>query len=102
VISEGGKNPRWDKVFFMPVDSMGDDILVSCYDEDRITNDLVGSVTIPMYSLCRAGGIRDWFDIIYKKKVSGKVYIESLYKPPGDQGPKKTDGGLGSQLFSNF
>ena len=86
----------------MPVDSMGDDILVSCYDEDRITNDLVGSVTIPMYSLCRAGGIRDWFDIIYKKKVSGKVYIESLYKPPGDQGPKKTDGGLGSQLFSNF
>ncbi len=92
----------WDKVFFIPVDSMGDDILVSCFDEDRLTNDLVGSVTIPMYSLCRAGGIREWFDIFYKKKVSGKVYLETNYKPPGETVRKKNDGKLGGQLFSNF
>lgn len=102
VILEGGKNPVFDKVFFIPVDSMGDEILVSCYDEDRLTNDLVGSVSIPMYSLCRAGGIRDWFDILYKKRVSGKVFLESIYKPPGDTTSKKNDGGLGVQLFSNF
>ena len=24
VVSEGGKNPVWNKVFFIPVESMGD------------------------------------------------------------------------------
>jgi len=63
---------------------MGDEFIMSCFDEDRYTNDLVGSTTIPMYSLCRAGGVHTWFDIMYKKKISGKIYIDSIYKPPGE------------------
>jgi Ca2+-dependent lipid-binding protein len=75
VVSEGGKNPVWNKVFFIPVSSMGDELTLTCYDEDKLSNDVVGEVQIPMYSLCRNGGVRDWFDIIYKKKTSGKILI---------------------------
>jgi Ca2+-dependent lipid-binding protein len=63
---------------------MGDELTITCYDQDKLSNDLVGSVQLPMYTLCRNGGVRDWFDIMYKKKPSGKVYIESSYKPPAD------------------
>jgi Ca2+-dependent lipid-binding protein len=90
----------WNKVFFIPVSSMGDELTLTCYDEDKLSNDVVGEVQIPMYSLCRNGGVRDWFDIIYKKKTSGKILIESNYKPPGDA--IKNDGRGSSSLFSNL
>ena len=98
VVSEGGKNPVWNKVFFIPVESMGDQVIITCFDEDKLSNDLVGTVQIPMYTMCRNGGVKDWFDIIYKNKTSGRIYIESNYKPPGEA--VKKDGA--SSLFSNF
>jgi len=50
--SGSGKHPIWNETFIIKVDSMDDNILFSCYDEDFLTNDLVGEATISIASLC--------------------------------------------------
>jgi Ca2+-dependent lipid-binding protein len=41
--NEGGNNPVWNESFDIPIQSMGDFLEIAIYDEDSLTNDLVGS-----------------------------------------------------------
>jgi Ca2+-dependent lipid-binding protein len=42
VLREAGQNPQWNESFVIPVMSMDEEILIACYDEDLISDDLVG------------------------------------------------------------
>lgn len=42
-IQEGGKCPVWNEVLQIPILGHGDDLKITCFDEDMIVDDLVGS-----------------------------------------------------------
>jgi len=42
-MNEAGKNPVWNENFDIPIQSMGDFLEISIFDEDNLTNDFVGS-----------------------------------------------------------
>ena len=44
-------------------------------DEDTVSNDTVGEVSIKVAGLCIKGGLDDWFSIKYKGKEAGKVHL---------------------------
>jgi Ca2+-dependent lipid-binding protein len=41
--NEAGKNPVWNESFDIPIQSMGDFLEITIFDEDNLTNDFVGS-----------------------------------------------------------
>ncbi|KAI0221324.1 Extended synaptotagmin-3 [Massospora cicadina] len=47
IIAKGGKNPVWNESFYFTV-SAGDEVEVEVYDYDKIKDDLIGSVKIPL------------------------------------------------------
>jgi Ca2+-dependent lipid-binding protein len=42
-MNEAGKNPVWNESFDIPIQSMGDFLEISIFDEDNLTNDFIGS-----------------------------------------------------------
>jgi len=42
VLREAGLKPQWNESFVIPIISLQEDILISCYDQDLIIDDLVG------------------------------------------------------------
>ena len=42
VAEDGHKNPLWNESFEIPIDSLDDEIKISCYDQDSYSNDLNG------------------------------------------------------------
>ena len=43
---EGGVNPKWEEKLEISLESLQDKITISCYDEDALSNDLVGEHTV--------------------------------------------------------
>lgn len=82
VMKNAGKAPIWNEYFELSVYSMGEQLKVTIYDDDGRTKDLVGSDDIPTYVLCRQRGISEWFNLYYKGKIAGQIYLESKYEPP--------------------
>ena len=41
--NEAGKNPVWNESFYIPIQSMGDVLEISIFDEDNLSNDIIGS-----------------------------------------------------------
>ncbi len=71
VQKNAGKLPRWNETFDINVQYQGDDVHLEVLDEDITKNDVVGSSTFKMSSLCVNQGIDTWFDIQYKGKKAG-------------------------------
>ena len=42
VKEEGGKTPVWNQTLEIPLESLLDTIKFACYDQDSLTNDLIG------------------------------------------------------------
>jgi Ca2+-dependent lipid-binding protein len=42
VLREAGLKPQWNESFVIPIISLQEDILISCFDQDLISDDLVG------------------------------------------------------------
>lgn len=42
VLDDAGKNPVWNQTIEIPLDSIKDEIKVTCYDEDFIMDSFVG------------------------------------------------------------
>ena len=51
-IQEGGKNPVWNEAFVIPISSMDDELKITCFDEDLLVDDLVGSKVFKASELC--------------------------------------------------
>lgn len=43
---DAGKQPIWREAFDMQVKSLADHIIINCFDEDVITDDLIGRATV--------------------------------------------------------
>lgn len=42
-LQEAGKNPIWNEILAIPIYSMDEEFKITCYDEDLLMDDLVGS-----------------------------------------------------------
>lgn len=79
-----GKHPVWsNEVANIDVKYVGDDMVLSVFDEDVTTSDIVGSATIKLSALCLPGGMDDWFEIQYRGKKAGMVHLRGEWHPSG-------------------
>ena len=80
-------NPVWNKTINFPVLSMGDTVLISCVNADKFgqPKSVIGEAEVPMYTLCRQGGIKDWFGLNYKGKHAGTILLDTAYTPPPEK-----------------
>jgi Ca2+-dependent lipid-binding protein len=53
VHEDGGKNPEWNESFDIPIQSLSDQVRITCYDEDTLSNDLVATQSFAMEDLCK-------------------------------------------------
>ena len=81
VKQNAGKKPHWDESFDIDVKYIGDDLMLTVYDEDVTSSDLVADTTIKLSALCCNGGIDDWFGVQYKGKSAGKIHLKSQWTP---------------------
>jgi Ca2+-dependent lipid-binding protein len=47
-IQEGGKNPVWNQILEIPIESLSDELTIFCYDEDSVVHDVVGECKYPV------------------------------------------------------
>ena len=80
VIEEGHKNPLWNETFEIPIESLQDQLTISCYDQDSLSNDLIGELILPISQLCSVH--EQWVDLQYKGKKAAEILISSNYTPP--------------------
>ncbi len=85
VISEGGKNPQWNESFDIEIKSLQDEIKFTVYDEDSMTNDLVGERLFKVRSICQAALTQRTIPLIYQGKRSGDVSIETSFVPEAER-----------------
>jgi len=59
VAIEGGEQPCWNSSLRFPVKSMGDFLKITFHESDKKGRSIgvIGEADIPIYSLCRQGGI---------------------------------------------
>ncbi len=70
----------WNETFEISVESLNDYIKISCFDEDSLSNDLVGEVEIIVSQLCPK--FDDWLILEYKGERSAEILISAKYTPP--------------------
>jgi Ca2+-dependent lipid-binding protein len=66
VIDEGGQNPIWNQTFDIPIYNNDKKLVISCYDEDYLINDNVGSMTLDVTNLCDEVGHREWVKLMFE------------------------------------
>jgi Ca2+-dependent lipid-binding protein len=87
VLEEAGKNAVWNQTFELHIESLEDQVKFICYDEDALTNDLVGELALPVNQLCRP--LNQWFDMTYKGGKSAQIHISTKYTPPMEDWPNE-------------
>lgn len=53
VDNDGGQLPSWNNTIAIPVYSLEEDLKITCFDEDLITDDLVGTALIKVGKLVK-------------------------------------------------
>ena len=72
--------PVWNETFeISPIESLQDVITITCYDQDSLTNDLVGEAKI---TVSQAIGQLQEHTLNFQGKMAGEVFIEGIYTPP--------------------
>ena len=74
----------WNETFNIPVESMAEEVKLTCLDEDLMTNDLVGQTAVTMSTLC-TGAVRKWIPLFYKSQVSAELLVDTIYTPPYEE-----------------
>jgi Ca2+-dependent lipid-binding protein len=80
VIDQGGKEPVWNEMLEIPLESLQDTIKIGCYDQDPFTNDLVGEISVPVSTF--SSPYSGWMTLEYKGKRSAEILLQSEYLPP--------------------
>ena len=73
----------WDEKLDFVIDSLSDLFTITCFDEDNLTNDLVGStqVSIPMLTAVEFN-FDQWIVLYYQGKIAGNLKLSCSYAPP--------------------
>ena len=80
VVEDGHKNPLWNETFEIAIESLQDELKISCYDQDSLSNDLIGELSVPLSKLCSVN--EQWLNLDYKGKKAAEIMISSNYTPP--------------------
>jgi Ca2+-dependent lipid-binding protein len=75
----------WNQTFELHIESLDDKLKIICYDEDALTNDLVGEAILSLRLLCKE--LNDWIPLKYQGKKSAEIHISTKYKPPMEEWP---------------
>lgn len=81
---DGGFAPAWDgQEILIPIRSINEVITIRCLDEDLLSNDLVGEVTLKVRDLYppTKGGLggephQDWVSLEYKGQIAALILLE--------------------------
>jgi Ca2+-dependent lipid-binding protein len=65
VISEGGQRPVWNDTFVLEVRRMSDRLLLTCLDEDFLSDDIVGSTSLFVQHLCTQQTTKQWLPVTF-------------------------------------
>ena len=85
VLDGKGKTPVWNQNFTLSVRNVSDDLKVVVYDKDNFSSDEVGGSVVRIGEIISAGAVGVWFEIFYKNKSAGKIFLKALdWKPAGD------------------
>ena len=71
VQKSAGKDPQWHETLDLDVKYIGDDLLFEVIDKEMVNDDMIGSASIKISSLCANGGIDEWWTIMFKGKSAG-------------------------------
>lgn len=68
----GGKAPKWNDTLQFELENE-DTIDIAVYDEDTVTDDLVGETTLFLDEIKKRKSYDEWVKISYKGKEAGQV-----------------------------
>ena len=52
---------------------------LACYADDAKEPELIGDCTVSIDDVLKKGEVDEWYDILYKEKYSGEVYLELTF-----------------------
>lgn len=81
VLTDAGRHPQWDETLTIIINSPEDEITITCYDEDMMLNDIVGTVTLKAKSLCTVFPTTQKLDLFFDDEKGCELFIETKYTP---------------------
>lgn len=57
----------------------GKSMRLACYADDAKEPELIGDCTVSIDDVLKKGEVDEWYDILYKEKYSGEVYLELTF-----------------------
>ena len=92
--------PIWNETLeISPIETLQDFLVITCYDQDSFTNDLVGEAKV---TVSQAIGEPQWCSLIFRGKMAGEVFIEGTYIPPKDDWNEYGQSSTANQSPLNF
>ena len=52
---------------------------LACYADDAKEPELIGECAVSIDDVLKLGEVDEWYDILYKEKYSGEVYLELTF-----------------------
>ncbi|TNV83345.1 hypothetical protein FGO68_gene2056 [Halteria grandinella] len=81
-IKHGGQIPVWNETLYLPIQAFDDEMRVTCFDQDLLTNDLVGSANFKVSAYCaNLREKQEWIILHYKAKNAGEIHIQTKFVP---------------------
>lgn len=84
VKDEGGKEPKWNELYTIPIVNALDPLKITVLDEDVTTDDIVGSAELDMGDRGMLAG-PEWkeqvIEIQFEGKKAGDLYLATRYFP---------------------
>merc|ERR1712157_581922 len=74
-------NPVWDEKFEIALCHEIDSIVFKVKDKDIVTDDNIGTVTIPAEEIAKGEKIENWFKIEGKRVDNGSIRLSMHYIP---------------------
>jgi Ca2+-dependent lipid-binding protein len=82
VCQDQGKTPNWQgEVVTFDIKYIGDDIHLSCWDDDPGKDDLIGQAEIKVATMCIGSGLDEWYKLYFKGKEAGMIHLRSVWEP---------------------
>lgn len=86
-LNNAGKRAEWHESFEIEIDSQDDDITFAVYDEDPMTNDLVGERTFKVKAICQSSLASHIIPLIYEGKKSAEVNVDTRFTVGANRKP---------------